>query len=158
MLLWFAVGILVGAVFALLMAPSSGKRTRALLSDKANKAKHDLGDSASSKLENVKESAQGAYVGAVNSLESDVETTNDVLDDGDDALIADRVRTALGENDLTRDLERLNVDSCQGVVTLRGFLPAGISEQVVTMVRTIQGVRDAVLETTSESDSAPFVG
>ena len=43
-ILWFVVGVAVGAAVALLYAPQSGKKTREYLSEKAEAGKEYLGD------------------------------------------------------------------------------------------------------------------
>lgn len=134
--LWIAVGVLAGAAIMLLFAPG-GRRRRALISDKA-------GD--------ISRRAAGAIH----------ERTAKGTDDADDITIADRVRTALGSAPATRDMERLNVDCADGLVTLRGpIADAALQSEIEAIVRSVKGVREVKLDLLldeSESDSPTFVG
>ena len=83
-------------------------------------------------------------------------------DFADDNTIADRVRTALGENELTRNLERLNVDCVDGIVTLRGpMVDEELRAQIETLVGSVKGVREVrshLLLSDAPEDKETFVG
>jgi gas vesicle protein len=153
--LWMVVGVLAGAAIMLLFAPASGRRNRALVKDKLRKAKHEakaLGDSAVHKAADLKRRAEGALH----------ERTAGSDDDADDITIADRVRTTLGESAATRNLERINVDCVDGLVTLRGpMADAALQAEIEAVVRGVKGVREVKLDLLldeSTEDSPTFVG
>ena len=134
--LWIVVGVLAGAAIMLLFAPG-GRRRRALLTDKAS---------------DISRRAAGAIH----------ERTAKGTDDADDITIADRVRTALGSAPATRDMERLNVDCADGLVTLRGpIADAALQSEIEAIVRSVKGVREVQLDLLldeSDNDSPTFVG
>jgi gas vesicle protein len=59
MLWWMLGGAAVGAGAALLYAPMTGRRARALIRDKFTKYSNDLSDAASAKATHTKNVAQG---------------------------------------------------------------------------------------------------
>jgi BON domain len=154
--LWLGAGLLVGVAIGLLLAPATGRRSRALLRDKAVKAGHEvseLGVAAVGKAGDLGRRATG-LVHKAKGLSAE--------DDADDTIIADRVRTMLGENPLTASLERFNVDCVDGVVTLRGPM-VGEAQRIAieALVRGVKGVRDVRNELLTEDapeDSVAFVG
>jgi len=157
-LLWLGVGLLAGSVLALLLAPNTGRRSRALLKDKLGKAGHDaadLGASAAGKVSDLKRRATG--------LAHDVQgRVRGEEDSADDRTIADRVRTELGQNVATRNLEGLNVTCADGVVTLHGpMVGAPAHAMIEAIVRGVKGVRDVqnelLVEPAAEDEDA-FVG
>ncbi|HEX8551681.1 MAG TPA: BON domain-containing protein [Abditibacteriaceae bacterium] len=153
--IWISVGILAGAALALLLAPTTGRRSRALISDKLSDAKKGagaLGGAAAGKIGDIKRRTEGAIHNRFPGGE----------DDADDNTIADRVRTTLGEAPATRNLERLNVDCVDGLVTLRGPLAdAALQAEIEAVVRGVKGVREVKLDLLtdeSENDAPTFVG
>jgi hypothetical protein len=79
-----------------------------------NKAGHgagDLGHSAKAKATDIANRAAGKIAEIKSGAEEDF---------ADDTTIADRVRTAIGESPITRNMERLNIDCVNGIVTVRG--------------------------------------
>ena len=154
--LWLAFGILGGVVLALLLAPNSGRRSRAALRDKigkAGKGAKSLGKSAARKKTDLGNRIEGKL------RERASQKTEDVADD---ITIADRVRTALGENEATSNLERINVDCVNGLVTLRGPIVEGeLQAQIEIIVRGVRGVRDVrsdLLISDAPEDTQTFVG
>jgi gas vesicle protein len=156
--LWLAIGIAIGAVIGVLVAPTSGRRSRALIRDKFSKGGHlasDLGDVATSKVADAGRRAKG--------LAHDVgDKFSGAADDADDNTIADRVRTALGENPATAGLERLNVDCVDGIVTLRGPVVTAVQQSAIeSLVYGVKGVREVRSELLVEDDAdetETFVG
>jgi gas vesicle protein len=153
--LWMLVGVLAGAAIMLLLAPSSGRRNRALVTDKLRKAKHgaqSLGGAAVAKAHDLKNRAEGAIH----------ERTAGGADDADDITIADRVRTAIGEAEATRNLDRLNIDCVHGLVTVRGpMADAELQAAIEKVVRAVKGVTDVKLDLLldeSEDENPTFVG
>lgn len=154
--LWFLVGILAGGAIMLLLAPASGRRNRAVVSDKLRQAKRgaqSLGGAAAEQVHDLKNRAGGMLHERMASGE---------IDDADDLTIADRVRTALGEAPATRHMERLNVDVFQGLATLRGpVADAALQAEIETIVRAVKGVTDVKLDLLveeSSEDTPTFVG
>ena len=154
--LWLAFGILSGVVLALLLAPNSGRRSRAALRDKIGKAGRgakSLGKNAARKKADLGNRLEGKL---------HERAARKADDDADDITIADRVRTALGENEATRNLERINVDCVDGLVTLRGpIVDNELQAQIETLVRNVKGVRDVrsdLLISDAPEDEQTFVG
>jgi gas vesicle protein len=154
--LWIAVGLLAGAALALLLAPASGRRSRAALQDKAVKAKRGtakLGRTAKSRVINLSNQVGGKIQERRHACDEDF---------ADDITVADRVRTTLGENPVTRNLDRINVDSVDGVVTLRGpIVERELQAQIEEIVRGVKGVvevRSDMLVADAPEDEATFVG
>jgi len=154
--LWLAVGLFAGTIFGLLLAPTTGRRSRALLKDKVSKVGHgvaDLGGAAAGKASDLGNRAAGVVHKVKASREEDT---------ADDITIADRVRTELGRNPATHNLERLNIDSFEGVVTVRGpIADTELQTTLESIVRGVKGVVDVRLDLLIEDapeDSATFVG
>jgi gas vesicle protein len=155
--LWLGLGIVIGVIIGLLMAPASGRRSRAVVKDKLNKGRHaatDAGAATVGKVVDVGHRAQGL----AHKVEGKLRGSDD---DADDNTVADRVRTALGQHEATRHLDRLNIDVVDGVVTVRGpLVETAVREAIETVVRGIKGVREVQSELLEDSDedSATFVG
>ncbi len=156
-LLWLAVGVFTGVALGILLAPASGRRSRAAVRDKLTKAGHDageLGNVAKKKAEDLTHRAAGL----AHDLKDRVHPSVDAVDD---ATIEARVRTALGHNAALSNLARFNVDVIDGSVTLRGpMVDEATRAGVESVVRAIAGVRDvttALLVETAEEEQT-FVG
>jgi len=155
--LWLGVGILIGAVLGVLLAPSTGRRSRALIKDKLARgsgAVSDLGESVASRAEDLSQRAKGA------AHEMVAKHSGEGMDEAaDDVTIADRVRSELGRLEKQFGVERINVDSCDGVVTLRGPVhEAGAAEVLVAAAQKVPGVREVRNELAIESSEQSFVG
>ncbi|HVF10933.1 MAG TPA: YtxH domain-containing protein [Abditibacteriaceae bacterium] len=160
-LLWFAVGVLAGVVLGILLAPTTGRRSRALLKDKAVKGGSkaaDLGAAATDKVADLGRRAKGV----ASELSGRLGDSDGGGDEADDTVIADRVRTALGQDPTTRDLERLNVSCVDGVITLHGpIVDEELQTAIEAVVRGVKGVREVqsqLLVEDAPEDSATFVG
>jgi hypothetical protein len=154
--LWIALGALAGASLMLFLAPSNGRRSRALVKDKLKSAGGNaakLRQEAARRAADLRNRAEGKLHEARSSNDEDF---------ADDNTIADRVRTALGENELTRNLERLNVDCVDGIVTLRGpMVDEELKAQIETLVGGVKGVREVrshLLLSDTPEDKETFVG
>ncbi len=158
--IWLGVGILVGAVIGILAAPSSGRRNRALLRDKlaqgAGKA-GDLGEAATRKAHDLSNRAEGLAHKVADKVNAKV---NGESDDADDVTIADRVRNAFGRLDAAQGLERINVDSNDGVVTLRGPVVSDVTQAaLVAAAQKVAGVREVISDLLVDDETEEtFVG
>jgi gas vesicle protein len=158
--IWLGVGLLAGAVLGVLLTPSSGRRNRALLRDKIAKGKHKaehLGEAATRKAHDLSNRADGLAHAIAEKVSSKAEGESD---GADDVTIADRVRTELGRVPETQGLERLNVESCNGVVTLRGpIMDEATQAAIIAAVSNVHGVREVVSDLMIEDqDEEKFVG
>lgn len=158
--IWLGVGLLAGAMLGVLLAPSSGRRSRALMRDKlakgANKAE-GLGEAAARKAHDLSNRADGLAHAVAEKVSGQTEGESD---GADDVTIADRVRTELGSVPETQGLERLNIESCNGVVTLRGpVMDEGAQAAIIAAVSQVHGVREVVSDLMIEDKSEEkFVG
>jgi gas vesicle protein len=154
--LWIGVGVLAGVLLGMLLAPTTGRRSRALVKDKLNKAGHgaaNVGGTAKSKATDLANRAAGKIAEIKSSGEEDL---------ADDRTIADRVRTAIGESPVTRNMERLNIDCVDGVVTVRGpIADTELQGQIEGIVRAVKGVADVqlfLLTEETEENPETFIG
>lgn len=138
---WILLGIALGALLAILFAPTSGRRSRAAIKDRLGKVgggAADAATAASDKAIDIAHRVEGLAHKAEAKVAADTAAE-------DDATIADRVRSVLGHNDATKHLERLNIDCADGVVTLRGpLLDAQTIDTLLAAVKAIPGVKDVV--------------
>jgi len=158
--IWLGVGILIGAIIGILAAPSSGRRNRALLRDKIAKGAHkagDLGGAAASKAHDLSNRVEGVAHKVAEKVNTKV---NGDSDDADDVTIADRVRTAFGRLDAAQGLERINIDSNDGVVTLRGPIVSEATQvALVAAAQKVAGVREVISDLLVEDETEQtFVG
>ena len=137
-LLAFAGGVLA----AIFLSPWTGRRTRNWVSQKASHLSAEserMTRRAGAKLRFSAGIAKG-WLHKSKAFLSPSERA-----DLDDDLLAQRVQTALGENPLTWDLPRINVNSVEKVVTIRG--PVNSVQQlhdVESVVRNVKGVRRVI--------------
>ena len=155
-LIWLGVGVVAGVALGVLLAPASGRRSRALVRDKLVKAGHeagDLGEAAKKKAADLSHRAAG--------LAHDIkEKVKPSPDDADDATITDRVRSELGRLPAAGQLGRINVDVCEGVATLRGPVvdedTRAAVEAAVRGVKGVKAVKSTLLVETGDDEA--FVG
>jgi len=156
-LLWLGIGVFTGVALGMLLAPASGRRSRALVRDKMTKASHEAGDLGSVAKQKASDLTHRA-AGLAHDLKDRVQPASE---DADDSVIEARVRTALGQNPAFSHLERFNIDVAEGVVTLRGpMMDEATRDAAEAAVRTVHGVRDVkstILAATAEEEQA-FVG
>lgn len=140
----FGAGLAVG----LLLAPKTGRGARSWLGQKADHLRHNVFDIR----ERAKREAnfqQGRLAGAVHRLRQvtgSVESEKEVFVDDD--LITQRVRTKIGEHPQTYRIPRVNVDTANGIVTLRGRTESKTEKQalenVAGAVPAVEGVINKV--------------
>lgn len=154
--LWLLLGVGIGAAVGVLLAPTTGRRSRALIKDKLVHGAHvagDAGEAITRKATDLSNRAQGVVHETIGSR------SDGSGELADDVTIADRVRSELGRLEIEFGLDRINIDCCDGVITVRG--PAGdesTAEVLVAAARKIPGVRDVKNEMAVDSPSEAFVG
>ena len=158
--IWLGVGILIGAIIGILAAPSSGRRNRALLRDKIAKGANQasgLGEAASRKAHDLSNRAEGVAHKVAEKVNAKI---NGDSDDADDVTIADRVRTAFGRLDAAQGLERINIESSDGVVTLRGPIMSEATQvALVAAAQKVAGVREVISDLLVDDETEEtFVG
>lgn len=69
------------------------------------------------------------------------------VESASDVLLIQRVKTALGQDERTRGLQRQNVSSCESIVTLHGIVSGPEERRAVEdVVREVAGVREVINE------------
>lgn len=141
-LLLFSAGIL----FGYLTAPKSGRGTRSWISQRFDHWRAQTRD-IESVVRRRFHYEEGKLAGAVYRLRR----LRAVPDEGkyvDDDLITRRVRTNLGEDKSTRQTARINVDTANNIVTLRGVVHSQQErqnlERVAGRVRDVDSVVNKV--------------
>lgn len=146
---WILLGLAIGAVLALLLAPTSGRRSRAAIKDRLGKVGDGAVDATTATADKAVDIAQRVE-GLTHKIEAKLAADGEGDDDG---TIADRVRSILGHHEAAKGIERLNIDCADGVVTLRGAaVDAETQETLLTAVRTVPGVKDVVADFLDESE------
>ncbi len=140
---WILLGLALGAIAALLFAPTSGRRSRAAIKDRLGKVSDGAVDAVTATSDKVVDIAHRVE-GLANKAEAKLSADGETDDDG---TIADRVRSVLGHHEIAKTLDRLNIDCAEGVITLRGPLVDGETEQVlIAAVSAIPGVKSVVAD------------
>jgi gas vesicle protein len=138
---WILLGLAVGAVVALLFAPTTGRRSRAAIKDRLGKVTSGAADASkgtADKVVDIAHRVEGIAHKVETKLIADAEAD-------DDSILADRVRSVLGHHEAAKAIERINVDSNNGVVTLRGpVVDQATQDTIVAAVKTVPGVKDVV--------------
>jgi len=142
-LLW---AFFIGALTGLLFAPRTGKGARQWFEQQSSHL------SAEGKRLLNKGSAQlryrsGAFQGMAHKIKDMVSPEPELLE-ADDDTIEQRVRTALGETPKTWSIPRINVNSENGIVILRGGVKT-LKEKdgVEDVAKNVPGVKDVVNKT-----------
>jgi gas vesicle protein len=148
---WILLGLAVGALLAILFAPTSGRRSRAAIKDRLGKVGEGAADAATTASDKAIDIAHRVE-GLAHKIETKVAADTAAEDDG---TIADRVRSILGHNDATKHIERLNIDCVDGVVTLRGPLLDGQTiTTLIAAVKAIPGVKDVLSDLLIDEEPA----
>jgi gas vesicle protein len=135
--LWLLIGLGAGALLGLFLAPSSGRRSRARVRDQFNKNRNNLARATTNHAADLSNKAKG--------LTHKIQKT--IQDNGEgeaatDEILADRVRTALGQNPETK-VPHLNIECCDGVVTLYGpTVDVMLEAALINAVQDVRGVVD----------------
>lgn len=121
---WFfaLVGVGVGYGIGILTAPKEGREMRDQLASRAQSER---------------------WNGPAGRIDGDAGN----LAPAGDPLLADKVRTRLGEDPRTSDLPSLNINVVDGTVVVRGALPGDADEGAIRdVVGSVEGVRDVDME------------
>lgn len=111
----FAAGVAVG----ILTAPKTGRGSRAWLSQKADHMS-SLAERWANKMRSRARYEEGKLEGAMHKMEQLRLVPGEEEEYVDDDLITQRVRTKIGENPKTWHMPRINVDTADRILTLRG--------------------------------------
>lgn len=150
-LLWLLVGLGAGALLGLLLAPASGRRSRALVRGQLEKNRRHLTHATSGHVADISNKARGLSHKIQHAVHGD-HSGESVTDE----ILADRVRTRLGQT-AGAGLPHLNVESCGGIVTLYGPMVNAAQElALITAVRQVEGVLEvqSKLPVSSENEEA----
>jgi gas vesicle protein len=149
--LWLLLGLGAGALLGLLLAPTSGRRSRALVRDQLHKNRKHLARATSNRAADLSNKARG--------LTHKLQKTIQCRDQDEavtDGILADRVRTRLGQ--ITEaGTPHLNIECCDGVVTLHGpTVNAAQEATIISVVQSIPGVAEvqSKLPVSSESEAS----
>jgi len=135
----------IGALLMFYLDPARGRRRRALVRDKVVRA----GNSAAEVLEGTRRDL-GNRLQGVKARVQRMRDTSPV----DDAVLSDRVRAQLGR--YTTHARDLQVDVCDGEVTLRGAVADGEASRLLRAVKRVPGVCE-VMDLTEVNRSLPAV-
>jgi len=135
--LWLLIGLGAGALLGLFLAPSSGRRSRALVRDKFNKNRNNFVHATSNHAADLGNKAKGLS----HKIQQTI-THSGQNEAATDEILADRVRTALGQNSDTK-VPHLNIECCEGVVTLYGpTVDVTLEAALISAVQEVPGVVD----------------
>ena len=136
-----------GVVFGFLTAPKTGRAARAWISQKAEHYRKNI-QNMERRAEQKTSYEEGRLAGVIHKakqltlVESDEEEV-------DNDIITQRVRTNFGENLKTSHLPRINVDTVNGLVTLRGRVPTESDRRNLEQIaKTISDVEQVVNKVT----------
>lgn len=123
-LLLFAAGVAVG----ILTAPKTGRGARAWLGRKADHTRKTVMN-MTDRMRSEAKYQEGKMTGRIHRMEQ----LALVPDEGyvDDELITQRVRTKIGENPRTGHIPRINIDTADRIMTLRGRVQAESEKQAL---------------------------
>ena len=135
--LWLLIGLGAGALLGLFLAPSSGRRSRARVRDQFNKNRNNIARATTTHTADLSNKAKGL------SHKIQQTITHSGQDEAPtDEILADRVRTALGQNPETK-VPHLNIECCEGVVTLYGpTVDVTLEAALINAVQGVPGVVD----------------
>ncbi|MGH7509108.1 MAG: SRPBCC family protein [Gemmatimonadales bacterium] len=139
-------GIILGAGAMYLLDPARGARRRSLLRDRIVHTGNKLGDGLSATARDTRNRA----VGAAASLRSRLKN-----DQADDAVLHERVRSAIGR--VVSHPGAITVNVLNGQVTLSGDVLADEVDDLIGRVREVRGVKEVrnELQVHSSADGVP---
>lgn len=135
--LWLLIGLGAGTLLGLFLAPSSGRRSRARVRDQFTKSRNNLARATTNHAADFSNRAKGIS----HKIQKTI-THTDQDEAATDEILADRVRTALGQNPETK-VPHLNIECCDGVVTLYGpTVNVMLEAALINAIQDIPGVVD----------------
>ncbi len=138
------IGIGTGAALALFLDRGLSVRRRRLV-ERATAVSRSTTERANRKARDLRNRTRGALVATRNRL---------VSDSPDDEQLEARVRSQLGHH--ARQASRIETDTEDGVVTLRGEVLSAELGDVISGVRSVRGVREVRNELSVFEDEAEF--
>lgn len=145
--------LLAGIAIGLLVAPNSGRANRAWIRQKwegwmADRRRWQRDITGKTDYE------MGRATGFAHNLGTRLGLVKEEVDLSDD-VINQRVKTEIGENPKTGHIPRLNIDTFEGVVTIRGHADnEHLVRDVEDVAGRVKGVRKIVNKMTSGSMAA----
>ena len=133
----FLGGILLGIGIAYLLDPDRGARRRAIVRDKASSAGRRLTDNLDATTRDLRNRVRGGAAELRARFRRE---------DVDDAVLQDRVRSAIGR--VLSQASAIDLDVVDGCVTLRGQVPADEAEELRSTVKGVRGVVEVIDEVT----------
>lgn len=142
-LITLGVGAAIGTGVGLLLAPTTGKNTRAVVGQHSGRVARTAGKTTASQAQAVKRQAAARAAAARARMRSRGDSSTD-----EPETITARVSTALGEDKALTHLPRINVNTEPGgIVYLRGPLPTEQDrERAERIARKQKGVTEVINE------------
>lgn len=142
-LLWLSVGMVCGALLGMLAMPAGGRRRRRMLRDRLSRATHkaaDAGAAARGYARDIQHRTTGMRLKWMRFVHRN--------EPADDSVVLARVQTRLGRLPLEMETGHMNLDCCDGVITVRApqlsMEQADALEEVIREVAGVQDVRMAL--------------
>ena len=136
----FAAGMAVG----FLTAPKTGRGTRAWLGQKADHLQN-VGLHWTDRLRARARYEEGRMTGTMHKVRQLTLAPSEEKTYVDDDLITQRVRTKIGENPQTWHLPRINIDTADRIVTLRGRVESDAQRQALEEIAAADRDVDSVV-------------
>lgn len=136
-----SIGLLgLGAALMYALDPSSGHRRRALGKDKALKQLRHTRRRSAHLLRHGRNVARGRVVSRLHHLRQ-----NPVSDE----VLTARVRSKIGR--VVENAHSVHVDCADGIISLRGRVPAELRPRILSSVESVRGVRQVTDHLISEA-------
>lgn len=127
----FLAGLAIGAGLTSILDPSSGRRRRTMIRDKAVSTFSNASDSVGAFSRNLSKEVKGKASDVVSWFKSDAPVSDDVL--------VQRVRSRLGRT--VSHASSLEVQATDGEVLLRGPILSDEVDKCVSIVESTRGVK-----------------
>lgn len=143
-LLLFAAGVAVGV----LTAPKTGRGARAWLGQKADHTRKTAMN-MTDRMRSEAKYQEGKMTGRMHRMEQLALVPDEREGYVDDDLITQRVRTKIGENPRTGHIPRINIDTADRIMTLRGRVQTeGEKQALEDIAMADQDVQEVVNKVT----------
>jgi hypothetical protein len=135
-----------------LLGVAAGYAAGMLTARKRQQVREDLAGTAGRLSTQAAQPATGAERATGPGLETRTGPPADDTAPPAQTMIADRIRTRLGEDSRTRELPRLNINVAEGTVFVRGTVPSGFDESAIReVIGSVPGVTDIDLQVTAST-------